>query len=255
MRCATSRKHFSRTLFSASVLLLSMTIAACSGSGGEALVETSPAPAVEASASATQSYEVPAGLEMAGKDNDGEGEYSRVSLAEGSPLYTYDPAVVSPEIASAFSSQDIVEAQRIAADFAVEEGVDSILVDSSRVDEWYAQNASKFDETSISDVEEALTVRESGQVLNGLVANDVLGGRGYDLATDGGPRISALNIAISSVFSAPNGDLAFEFTGSATRRALGQGDEVMDFKQAYALVKGNDGQWRISGWNNTFTYL
>lgn len=253
----TARRYSHKAVAIGTASVFALSAAACSGGGGA--MENTPAPTVNPSPSVTQSYEVPAGLEIASKDNDGAGEYSRVSLPDDSPVYAYNAGVVQPDVASLFSEQDISEAQRAAADFAVEEGVDSILVDSNRTDEWYEQNASKFTEAGAADVQVALTQREKGSTLSGLVDNDVNGGRtDYDIVTDGGPRISAMNIDNSNVFMAPNGDLAVEFQGSVTRRAVAPtgetGTEVMNFTQTYSLQKGADGQWLISGWNNSFKY-
>ena len=195
-------------------------------------------------------------------DDDGDGEYARVSLPDDSPVYDYDPSVVQPDVLSAgFTEQDITEAQRVAADFAVEEGLDSILVASDRTDEWYEQNADKFSPANLPYVQEALADRTPGKTLGGLVDNDVNNGRdtegGYRLVSDGGPRISRLDIQNSGVLLSPSGNLAFEFTGRAHRPGVNsageQGEEVLGFTLTYSFEQIG-GAWLIDGWNNTFVY-
>lgn len=259
MRRTASRKYAIRTVPSAFVLALTISVAACSGSGDEPLVEKTPVSTVDPTPSVTVGYDLPEGLRINGKDNDGAGEYSRVSLAEGSPVYTYNAAVVQPDAAATYSEAEITEAQRVAANFAVEEGVDSILVDADRTGEWYEQNAGKFTDERAVAVQEVMSQREAGSTLGGLVDNDVNGGRtAYDIVTDGGPRISALNMEKSNVFLVENGDVAIEFEGSVTRRAVNSsgevGEEEMNFTQTYSLHNQGNGQWLISGWKNLYTY-
>lgn len=266
----TARRYSHKAVAISTASVFALSAAACSGGGGSLegtptptpdSTTTSAPPTSDPTTEAPQPTAIPAGLVSAGVGNDGNGEYTRIALADDSALYNYDAAIVQPDASASFSEQDITEAQRVAADFAVEEGVDSILVDSARTDEWYAQNSDKFSPTGLSSVQEAMEKREDGKALGGLVDNDVLDKRNvatnYGLKIDGGSRISELNIQKSNVFTAPNGDLAIEFSGTAIRptiNASGESNaELLTFKQTYALEK-SEGKWLISGWSNSFTY-
>lgn len=257
----TARRYSRKAVAIGTASVFAFTAAACSGGGGS-LGNGTPSASPSPTSSYSQEYTVPDGLQLTGVvENDGEGEYSRVTLAEDASVLTVNPSNIDPAASEKFSQEDIDEANRQIARFAVEEGLDSILVDSSRTDEWWEANKDNYDPEYHADVESSLAMREQGAVIGGLVDNDVADLRensNYDLKLDGGPRISSLDISSPQVFVAPNGDLAFKYTGTVKRPAVDtegkEGVELLNFEQNYGVRKGEDGKWRITGWSNSFMY-
>lgn len=240
------------------VLVAPLTLAACGASATEQPPTAHETTATAEPSPTTPEVALPAGLVLSGVvENDGDGDYARVTLTDDSPLLTYDPALVEPDVLESFAQADVEEAQRIAARFTVEEGLDSILVASDRVEDWRAANGDKFDPEWV-DLDETLAARDQGAVLGALVDNDVADRREYDLALDGGPRISDFEAALTQVFVAPNGDLAFAFEGELKRPAISpEGEpfeEVMEFTETWALYRSDDGRWLITGWDNHHQY-
>ncbi|WP_182112526.1 MULTISPECIES: hypothetical protein [unclassified Actinotalea] len=188
--------------------------------------------------------------------------YARVTLAADHPALTIDETKVDPAVLEAgYTHDQLAQITSVGALWVVEEGVDSILVDSVRVDEWAAANMHRYMESSRPDVLEALDERTEGKALSALVDNDVLGKRaerGYALAYEpGAARIQRFHMAAGEHTLAPNGDPAVTFTGFLVRLTNAPGGQlegsILCFEQAVAFADV-DGQWLMSSWRNSFVY-
>lgn len=85
------------------------------------------------------------GLTVKGPAKNEHGEYLQITIAKDDPALVYNPDLVRPEVATAFSPEEIVEAQKVAMTFAVEEYMDSVINEGyQQIDEWIAANKSKF---------------------------------------------------------------------------------------------------------------
>ena len=80
--------------------------------------------------------------------NDGKGTYIQATVADDSPLFAYKASVVEDTATARFSEADIVEAQKVAAKFIVEEVLDSTMngnpTDTAVKDAWWAKNKDKY---------------------------------------------------------------------------------------------------------------
>lgn len=265
-------------------LVVALVAAGCAPAAGPIAEPTAeptqhggaPAPTTSAEPSPP---EVPEGLALTGvveRDEPDGVPYARVTLADDHPALTLDPALVAQEVLDAgYDLDDLQEMLRVAARYAVEEGLDSIVVDADRRQEWLEANRHWFDPVIHEDVEEAVATRDDGAVMNGLVDNDAADLRetsGYDLAYPAGaPRITRLVLEVDAVGIAPSGNPAAWFRGYLERPAVPLSDEavaayeatggadggdpveLLCFTQAYGLVE-RDGQWLINGWSNEFRY-
>lgn len=84
------------------------------------------------------------GLKVKGPANNGKGDYLQITVKDNDPAITYNPEVVTPQIAAKFTPEEIASAQKFAMTFVVEEGFDSTLNDGTNADEWLSRNLDKF---------------------------------------------------------------------------------------------------------------
>lgn len=150
-----------KSLASALVLGAVLTVTAC---GGAETTGPGTAPAVEtptASATPTPTLENGAkpggpvakdgtpltgthGLKVKGPAENEHGQYLQITISDDDPALKYDPNIVTPQISSKFTAEEIADAQKFAMTFFVEEGLDSTLNNGSNYEEWMQRELDNF---------------------------------------------------------------------------------------------------------------
>lgn len=245
--------------------------------------EDSATPSASSTSTPSQSQPpLPDGLTLSGVIEQDEPDgvpYARVTLADDHPALTVDPDLVSGDLLDAgYTTDQLQQMLQVAARYAVEEGLDSIVVDSDRTQEWLDANRGMFDPSYHAELEASVAMREEGAVMGGLVDNDAADVRessfGYDLEYPaGGPRISDFVFEVVEQYLHEVDLPALTFRGYATRSVVlrtedavaefedsvaGRGSdavpvELVCFTQTYGMTE-HEGQWLISGWHNSFQY-
>lgn len=217
--------------------------------------------------------EVPDGLRLTGvveQDSPDSTPYGRVTLVDDHPVLTIDPAKIPSEVTDAgYTVADVEGVLAVAARYAIEEGLDSILLETDRREEWLAANQHWWEPSNLENVTLALEDLEEGRWLGGLVDPWLAADRANHrlVYAEGGSRISAMDLREPEVLLAPNGDLAVQLGGWVERPAELTSDvtdddgtvyeagtagvELTCFEQAYAAVP-HEGQWVFTGWNTAF---
>lgn len=143
-----------------------MATSACGGTGGQtvdpspSVVPSSPSISQTATPSATPSSipavpavtpgatvnGIPTKTEIA---NDGKGQYIQTTISPDDPALKYNPAIVEETASSAYSPEEITDAQKFTMTFIAEESIDSTLNNNpgnAEVQEaWWAKNKDNFD--------------------------------------------------------------------------------------------------------------
>lgn len=200
------------------------------------------------------------GLVSNGTENDGAGEYTRVTFGEDAKIFKLDESLLTPEVTSLYSTDELTEALKSAATFTLEEGLDSIILSADRTNEWVENNSLKITPKYRSQVAEAMTVKSGPGAAGALVNTFMTGGREtgeYTMMLDGGPRISDLVMENAKISLTAEGDPLFEFAGTVSRRVtLNSGEaatEKVPFRASYSVARVSpESPWLISGWRNMF---
>lgn len=182
----------------------------------------------------------------------------------------YDESVVDDAVLERYSEEEILEAQRTASTFAVEEGLDSTLVfdyDEGRAQAWVDENgdifSSEYREDFSAEVldgqEDRISIIDSysGQQIvddNG----DVVSGRwvrGNPVYGDNGSRWDSLDVTLEEVTLLPTGDIAFRYSASGSRPITDPENssitatEVNNHSLHYSF-ENEGGAWKLSGYDN-----
>lgn len=84
------------------------------------------------------------GLKVKGPAENEHGQYLQITISDDDPALKYDPNIVTPQISSKFTAEEITDAQKFAMTFFVEEGLDSTLNNGSNYEEWMQRELDKF---------------------------------------------------------------------------------------------------------------
>lgn len=167
----------------------SLTLTACSGSGG--VVNSNTAPTKNPSES---SIVVEGDIITNGKVTDEYGEYIATKLDPKSSLYTLNEGIVNKEAleANGFTMADAESAQKWVLDFVSSEGVDSIALDNpAGWEKWKSEIANKyFDPEWSSSLLDDSEGYPSYVTLNNLEIKTV---------RDGKTRITKQDISVNSI--------------------------------------------------------
>lgn len=203
--------------------------------------------------------------------SDQHGQYRQLTLDPESPLLQYNPDVIHSS-AIHLSKEEVLEAQKIASTFVVEEALDSELVfgwSEEAAQAWLADNGHYFSEEALPDISADVSNPEKRPTVidtDGARAtyddegNKLTGewSRGNPVYDGGSARWDNLSVNLTSVFMTEQGELVFTYTATGDRPitdSVNTSDktiyrEVNEHELLYALDQGSDG-WEIVGWHNS----
>lgn len=243
-------------------------------------VEETPAPSPTATEQETEptvalpdsiSYELPEGFTTGESISTSHGDYIPIQLGEDSPLRTYNPDIANADAKANYSSEDIEEAQNVASEFVINEGIDSPLVYDYSVEasnEWWNNNSDYFHpyntqtfHDGIVNVSERspLIDTNSGQAV--MEGDEVISGtwmRGEPVL-NGEVRTGNLSAELTSIEGYNNSEhLTFSYDVSLQRAItdpLGREEGILvennDHNFILHMLPSGSG-WKIAGTNNTF---
>lgn len=259
----------SHKLYKATALagVATMLFVVTSCSAGTAQVAASPESSASATPSASTSPSVaaipsgpkpgdvingiPTKKELA---NDGKGSYIQVTVAEDSPLFDYKPSAVEGTATALFSEAEIVEAQKVAMKFAVEEVLDSTMngnpTDVATKEAWWVKNKEMYHPS----VQEEIYADVLGNKDEKPVVYRGNFRKNYDLAYGNDTtHLASYKLGLTRVAGGEaNGvpGLGFYFTSTFSMNANVDGNKTVEASNAthsLSLVKDN-GKWLIVGY-------
>lgn len=256
--------------FSALVLAVTISVSGCDSTPDPkptASTSTTSTPTPSSSANPDQEVvdNTKWGIETGPKRTDSYGTYSQVQVKQDSPLLDYNESIVASEAKDAYPAEDIEAAQKVATEFFVSEGVDSVLVfdaSQSAKDAWLNDNTSKVDPDFHADVFASVDSASESQAYGVVEGNygDWRHIAPYNINpvayTADTARVFFRNIELKGVSLAENGDLKFDYVASYVRPVLVDGAprmEMVESTQSYSVSKQEDGSWKLSGWANNST--
>lgn len=190
--------------------------------------------------------------------NDGKGTYLQATVADDSPLFDYKPSLVDDAATTRFSEEEIVEAQKVAAKFIVEEVLDSTMngnpTDVATKEAWWAKNKDRYYPSFQAEMYADVLGNEDKKA---LVYRPYF--RKYDLAY--GNDKTHLNAYTLNLTNVSGGDalgkagLGFYYSSSFSMNASVNGAKALESSTAthsLSLVKEN-GKWLIVGYEMYYT--
>lgn len=150
---------FSRSaLLGCTAVLLTLTTA-CSGPTAEPVNTPTTEPSVSA-ASTLEPYVAPKASTLPTKSElavDAQGrKFIQTTIDPKDPILSYNASVANSYVAELFTEQEVVEAQKFATQYLLEEVVDSILKGDNIAPEdkklWIEKNKEKIDATQLEDL-------------------------------------------------------------------------------------------------------
>lgn len=152
-----------------------------------------------AEANDSQPVALPEGLKgyvLGEKVTDIHGTYTRIKLADDNKLNILDQSLLEDSaLATGYSLDDILEAQKFVSNFLIEEGLDSITLDVDRWDEWKSSVSGLY--IRPGDEEAMLGATTDGDPSRFIARHN----NDYPLVymRDGGPRFESVDLEVSAV--------------------------------------------------------
>lgn len=186
--------------------------------------------------------------------NDGKGTYIQATVADDSPLFTYKASAVQDTATALFSEADIVEAQKVAAKFIVEEVLDSTMngnpTDTAVKEAWWVKNKDRYHPDSQAEMHADVMGNDDNKPITyrGYFRKN------YDLAY--GNDTTHLNAYTLDLTSVGGGEakglpgLGFYYNSTFSMNANVDGNKTLEASNAttsLSLVKDN-GKWLIVGY-------
>lgn len=200
----------------------------------------------------------PDGLTGAQVASDAHGEYVQITPAEGSSLLTWDGEAehVNEMARALYPSAELAEAQKLVAEFVVEEAIDSPLVfdpSPGAWDQWVAEHEHLFVEGALDQ-----HVPANGHVVDSAQRDFGGNDRGRS-AIDGDAqvRLRDLDLQLVAVGVANVEDIRFDFRATYAHDVVGEdGQQAVshnDHSLSYTLTPDRaTGTWLIREWDNHF---
>jgi len=273
MENTTNRKV--RHVLSAVVVSgLILATTACGTGNEETSGVTGPAPVSESASASPSVSAAPAvtfpdgepvtgthGLTVKGSAKNENGEYLQITIAKDDPALVYQPELVQPEVAAAFTPDEIAEAQKFLMTFAVEEYMDSVLNDGyDQVDEWIAANRHRISPVLLTQLKPHADANKHF-VHRKNIGSDYLG-KVVTAHDKESTRIVGYGLRLTNVKQDPKDVSSIVFQADYGFDAVGQyidSNEYtridVDGKLTLAAQKdpNNPGKWLITGIHGDYT--
>lgn len=187
--------------------------------------------------------------------NDGKGSYIQATVAEDSPLFDYKPSVVDGTASALFSKAEILEAQKIAIKFTVEEVLDSTMngnpTDAANKEAWWAKNKDMYHPSVQKEFYADVlgNNEEKPFVYRGYFRKNYDLAYGNDTTHLASYKLDLTRVAGGEANGLPG--LAFDFKSTFAMNANVDGNKTLEATnatQSLSLVKDN-GKWLIVGDN------
>jgi len=220
-------------------------------------VASSPAPSATPAGDVAGSVinGIPTKKELA---KDAKGSFIQTTISADDPAMKYNASVVDPNVAEAYSEEEVLAAQQFIVTFIAEEGLDSTLNGTKEnleiVDAWWAANKDKIDPEQEGFYEK-------------LVANDNVympvyrytGKKSELVSGDDVTHVNSRKITISAIkagFLEGKQRLGFNVKTETVYNILMDGKKTVNSSNGdfiFTLTKDESGKWLISGYQNTFS--
>lgn len=255
------------------ICMTALTLSACGKGASENLTSTTPSatpsPSVTSTGLPNQETETVDndrwGIVTGPEIIDAYGSYNQVRIDDNSPLLAYDTDVVVPGVADVYTNEQITVAQKMAVNFYVSEGVDSILTfdaNQTAKDAWLVANSDKVDPSIQADLFatiDAASLEQAYQIVEGNYgdwrheAPYSINPAAYETDT---PRVYFRHVTLENVSLSEDRDLKFDYTASYVRSVVvDEADrwETVEAQQSYTVRQQDDGTWKLIGWSGTST--
>lgn len=265
-------KTMKRTIAPLGLALAMMALSACEGSvtispsgspSSSASVLETPTPTTSATTSAsslagTVINGIPTKKEIVQDEN---GPYIQSTIEVDDPAMKYNPAVVEATALEAYSAEDIAKAQQFVIQHIAEEGIDSILngtkANQEIVDKWWAANKDKYDPQYSAEIPVRLAS-------NDKVVMPLYRYTGEKSKLVSGENVTHVNSRSITPVAIRAGELegkmrlGFQVNSNTVYNIVTEsGNKTVNAVSAewiYTLTKNDsNGEWMISGFQNTFT--
>lgn len=199
---------------------------------------------------------------------DPYGTYQQVTLANDSPLLTYDESIVEESTFYAFSPEEIESAQVVTSHFAVAQQDSTLLWDDTDEGKagWLEENQGRVVEEFHDDLEQEIkNPSDDAYYITSGNANGwkTRGEEGTEpIYQEGQPRVAFKDAKLASVtaFVDDSGKeylrFDYEFTTQEDIVQTNQDNATGVITQrstvAYAVARDGEGGWLLTGWESNF---
>jgi hypothetical protein len=192
------------------------------------------------------------GLKIKGIAENEHGQYLQITIADNDPALAYKPEIIDTTITGKFSQGQILEAQKFALTFAVEEMFDSTVNGGyESINAWAAKNESRIAPKLRQDFKNALQANK--EVLNlKSWGSENAGSYTYVYDKDS-TRILGYEVRPTSIVSTPDAPEAIGFKFDYDYNIVVQNIETKDIfpvhvkGKGHVFVENNEGAWQVVG--------
>lgn len=270
-----SKPH--KALGAVGLLVTLLAVSACGASGTEVSSATPSAAAAETSTTSAPKLDTSNGVPLASGHkpgdvingiptkqelaNDGKGVYIQTTIAADDPALQHNPDILTPDVLSTFTEDEVKDFQKFVVTFIAEETIDSTLNDNSgdvaTQDAWWAKHQNKFHPSAHAAMLDSLRTNTSDKA---LVFRAQFRGDKYSLVNgDDVTRVYSRTITPTTIKSgtSSNGlpiiglqaNVEFAMNASFKGRTV---VEASNGQVSYTATKGESGKWQFSGYYSTF---